>query len=86
MTDQTPPTTPRSRRAVPVQLSFRMIVAIVLAIVLLIFSLQNLEQVNVNVLFWDFRMRLAWALLLFALIGVVIGWVVPKFRSTRHRQ
>jgi uncharacterized integral membrane protein len=56
-----------------------------LVLVLLIFALQNLQVVSVSLIFWEVEMRLLWALLLFALIGAVIGLVTPRFwlRSRR---
>lgn len=57
---------------------------VVLAVLLLIFALTNLQHVDVSLLFWEVRMRLVWALLLFGLIGVVIGLAAPRFRSPRR--
>ena len=60
--------------------------AIVLPLLLLlIFALQNLQVVSVSLIFVEMEMRLLWALLLFALIGAVIGLVMPRFwlRSRR---
>ncbi len=63
----------------------RTIIMVALAVLLLIFALQNLQHVDVSLIFWEVRMRLLWALLLFALIGVVIGLAAPRFRSRPRR-
>lgn len=60
------------------------IAAVVLALIA-IFVTQNYETVEVRLLFWSIEMRLAWAIVLAWLIGVIVGWVVPRRlrRSTR---
>lgn len=83
MTDQTPTATRRARplrRASGVTWTPRIIITLVLALLLLIFALGNFEHVDVSLIFWEVRMRLIWALLLFALVGLVIGLVAPRFR------
>lgn len=72
-----------SRRGVQVRWTPRLIIALVLLFLALVFALQNFDHVDVNILFWDFSMRLVWALMIFALIGAVLGWMLPKFRSRR---
>lgn len=63
----------------------KLIVSIVLLALLAIFIVQNAQEVDVDLLFWDVRMRLAFALLLAALGGMIIGWLVPRFRSGSRR-
>ena len=53
------------------------IAAVVLALIA-IFVTQNYETVEVRLLFWSIEMRLAWAMVLAWLIGVIVGWVVPR--------
>jgi hypothetical protein len=43
----------------------------------LILLLQNWGHVYVYLLFWDFRIRLVWALLGAFLLGALLGWLVP---------
>ena len=47
---------------------------------LIIFTLQNVERVQVSFLFWSFEMRRALLLFLIFLIGVTAGWVLHSVR------
>lgn len=85
MADQAPQATRPSRGSSGFTWTPRIIITIVLAVLLLIFALGNLEHVDVSLIFWEVRMRLVWALLLFAAIGVVIGLIAPRFRSRPRR-
>lgn len=85
MADQTPQTTRPSRRVGGFHWTPRTVIAAVLAVLLLIFALTNLQHVDVSLLFWEVRMRLVWALLLFAAIGLVIGLVAPRVRPRSRR-
>ncbi len=49
-------------------------IIITLMILILLFVLQNIEQVQVSFLFWTISMSRAIMLLLVLLIGIVIGW------------
>jgi uncharacterized integral membrane protein len=53
------------------------IAAVVLALVAA-FVAQNYELVELRLLFWRVNMRMAWAGSLVLLIGVVIGWLLPR--------
>lgn len=53
------------------------ITAVVLALIAS-FVTQNYETVEVRLLFWSINVRLAWAVILAWLIGVLIGWLVPR--------
>ncbi len=50
-------------------------IIITLMILILLFVLQNIEQVQVSFLFWTISMSRAIMLLLVLLIGIVIGWL-----------
>jgi uncharacterized integral membrane protein len=63
----------------------RLVAFIVLLILLLVFVAQNSERVDVSLLFWDFHMRLVWALLGSAVVGVLLGWMVPRLWPRRRR-
>lgn len=54
---------------------------LVLLALSLILMLQNLNHVDLNVLFWDFRIRLIWVLLGGFLLGSLIGWLLPHLRD-----
>lgn len=60
--------------------TLRLVIAAVLLALLAAFIAQNYETVEVRVLFWSTDMRLAWTVLLAALGGVVLGWLLPRLR------
>ena len=64
----------------PGRWTLRLVVAAVLLALLAAFIAQNYVTVEVRVLFWSTDMRLAWTVLLAALGGILIGWLLPRFR------
>lgn len=52
----------------------------VLLLLLLLFVVQNDDRVRVRLIAWDVHLRLAWALLIAAALGIVIGWFLSKLR------
>ena len=78
---------PRTRRSRSVQIRWtpKLILFVILLVLALIFFLQNLGHVDVRLLFWEVRMRLVWALLIFTLVGAILGWLAPKLRSGLRR-
>ncbi len=54
---------------------------LILLVLTLILLLQNWGHVYVYILFWDFRIRLVWALLGAFLLGALLGWMVPNLRE-----
>ncbi len=58
----------------------RLVAAGVALVLFVVFVLQNGRTVQVRFLFWDADMRLAWALLIAGLLGVVLGIVLPRLR------
>ena len=79
----TPVTTP-TRRAQATARSFwqtvRLVIWSVILIVLLAFIVQNLDYVELRVLNWERRVRLAWVLLVAGILGYILGWLRPRFR------
>ena len=67
-----PPVSPR-RRWTP-----RLVIVAVLLALVATFIAQNYETVEVRILSWSTEMRLAWMLLLATLIGMVVGWLLPR--------
>jgi uncharacterized integral membrane protein len=59
----------------------RLIAWLVLLVVLLVFALQNLERVELRLLFWVIDVQLVWIVLAAALLGYILGWFRPHFRS-----
>jgi uncharacterized integral membrane protein len=65
------------------RISPRMIVVIVLAVLALIFVIQNSESHRIDMLFWNVSMPLwLWMIILLA-VGVVIGSIFPWFRRRK---
>ncbi len=63
----------------------KVIGVLVLLVLSLVLMLQNWDEVNVNLLFWDFDIRLVWALLAVFILGALIGWLVPRVIATTRR-
>jgi uncharacterized integral membrane protein len=61
-------------------------VAIVALIVLVVFVVQNSQDVQVDFLFTTTDTPLIFALLIAALLGAVIAWLLPRVRRGRHRE
>lgn len=59
----------------------RLIAWLALLLILLVFALQNLERVELRLLFWVIDIQLVWIVLAAALLGYVLGWFRPHFRS-----
>jgi uncharacterized integral membrane protein len=66
-------------------MSPKLIIFVILLVLAVIFAAQNSQRVDLTLFFWDFRLRLVWALLIFGLIGAVLGWMVPRLRAGRRR-
>jgi uncharacterized integral membrane protein len=79
------PTQGRSSRAIQIRWTPRLITFIALLVLVLIFAAQNFERVDVTIFFWEISMPLVWALLAFTVIGAVLGWMVPRIRSSRRQ-
>jgi uncharacterized integral membrane protein len=76
-----------ARREYPsggVRVSPKAVAFVLLLILAVIFAAQNSQRVDLTLFFWEFRMRLVWALLIFGLIGAILGWMVPFLRRGRR--
>ena len=72
-------------RSIQIRWTPKLIIFVVLLVLALIFAVQNFQHVDVTIFFWEFRLRLVWALLAFTVIGMVLGWLVPRVRSVGRR-
>jgi len=61
-------------------MSLKWIVIIMLLAVVLIFTAQNYEVVEIQFLFWSFKASRAIMIFLSILVGIIIGLVVPLTR------
>jgi uncharacterized integral membrane protein len=80
MADQ-PPTQPPSREN-----QTRLIVSLVVAVLLLIFALQNRHKVSVEFLFLDIETRMIWVIILSGIAGAIAGWLVRRVRRQRRER
>jgi uncharacterized integral membrane protein len=60
--------------------SWRRYGLIAVAVILLLFMALNSQKVEVNLIIGTAEMPLIFALLIAALLGAIVGWVVPKVR------
>lgn len=74
----------REMRVAGIRVTVRLIVSIVLLILLAIFIAQNAQHVRVTLYFWEFSIRLVWVLIGSALVGALIGWLLPRLRGSRR--
>ena len=66
-------------------ISGKAILLIVAAVLLLIFFLQNLEDANIDFLFWEWDVSIAAAIGVAALLGFVLGWGFVWMRRRARR-
>ena len=55
----------------------RIIIAIIMSILLVIFTIQNTEIVNVKLYFWNPQIPRALLILICICIGIIIGVLIP---------
>lgn len=57
---------------------------VIVAALLIIFISQNDAETTVKFLMWDWQLRVAWALLISAVAGYIVGWLA--LAVWRHRR
>jgi len=62
-------------------MNFKITLVVMLAVLALIFVLQNIPAVSVSFLFWDISMSRAVLMFFSLLIGFVIGWFLNSYLS-----
>ncbi len=62
-------------------MNFKITLVVMLAVLALIFLLQNIAAVSVSFLFWDISMSLAVLIFFCLLIGFGIGWFLNSYLS-----
>jgi uncharacterized integral membrane protein len=70
------PSTPQERR----NWTLRLVLLALAMVLLVVFVAENFVVVEVRLFFWETDARLAWALLVAALLGFVIGLLLPRMR------
>jgi uncharacterized integral membrane protein len=66
--------------------SFRAIALSTAALLLVIFVLQNLDESQIDFLFWKWRVALALPIGIAAVLGFVIGWTINWLRRRARRR
>ena len=61
----------------------RLIVLVVVLGALILFIVKNSQEVDIDLVFWDRSLPLAWGLLIAGALGVVIGLLLPWIRRLR---
>jgi uncharacterized integral membrane protein len=67
------------------KMSPRHIVALVIVVLLVIVALQNLDDQQLDILFWDVTMPLVVLIAVFGLGGFLVGWLVRGRKEKRER-
>jgi len=68
------------------KMSPRHIVALVIVVVLVIIAVQNLEDAQFDILFWDVTMPLVVMIAIFGVGGFAVGWLIRGRREKRDRE
>ena len=66
------------------RISAKVVLWIVLAVLVLIFIIQNTKTVRVDLLFWNVQTGLWLMLLVVFLIGLALGWLLARLRAGRR--
>jgi uncharacterized integral membrane protein len=75
------PTRPRGQET-----NWKLWAGLVVLIILVVFVVQNSQKVEVDFLFTTTSTPLIFALLIAALLGAVVAWLLPLVRRGRHRE
>ena len=62
----------------------KVIIIIILAVLLIVFVLQNTEMVGINVFFWDVSIPRALLLFVCFALGLIIGLIIPSSGKKRE--
>ncbi|KPV40447.1 hypothetical protein AN478_06545 [Thiohalorhabdus denitrificans] len=65
---------------------YKLLLAIVLLVLVLIFVLQNTTIVDINFLIWEFTLSRGLLVLMVLLVGVAIGWLGRAQLAHRGRK
>jgi uncharacterized integral membrane protein len=65
-------------------MNMKMPAIIFLLLLVVIFTLQNTEQVNINFLFWHVTLSRALMLFLVLTVGLLIGWLMGTVGCRTH--
>jgi uncharacterized integral membrane protein len=61
------------------EMNIKLTASLIVAILVLIFIIQNAEAVKVQFLFWSLTMSLALLILVLVLIGMLLSWLLSSY-------
>jgi len=65
-------------------MNYKMPLVIILLLLVVIFTLQNTEQVNISVLFWQVTLSRALMIFLVLATGLLAGWILGTVQCRKH--
>ena len=65
--------------------NMRLILSLALIAVIVVFSIQNAEELQVRFLFWSLTTRRVFVLFGVLAIGIILGWIMRAHVDTRSR-
>jgi len=65
-------------------MNYKMPLVIILLLLVVIFTLQNTEQVNISLLFWHVTLSRALMIFLVLAIGLLAGWILGTVQCRHH--
>jgi uncharacterized integral membrane protein len=65
-------------------MNYKMPLVIVLLLLVVIFTLQNTEQVNISFLFWHVTLSRALMIFLVLTTGLLTGWILGTLQCRKH--
>lgn len=67
-------------------MKIKLVLGLILAVVAVIFIVQNVTVVEVRFLFWSLNLSRALLMLLILAIGLVVGWLLHGYAAHRRRK
>lgn len=67
------------------RMNIRLMSAVLILLLILIFTLQNATVISINFLFWKFSVSRAMMIFFVFVAGVLTGWILSVWRR-HHRQ
>lgn len=64
----------------------RLVVALVVTVLLVIFALQNTREVRVSFLFFNWDSRMIFVIIVSAVAGAIAGWLLQRSRRRRRER
>lgn len=84
--NQTESKAPEKKEGMPTRQKVRLIVTTVLVLLLISFIIQNFNKVKVEFLMFEFRIRIVTIILVSAIIGGLITFLLMKHRNAKKRK